>query len=389
MKGFLQAFAAIGLVLIGVVRFCARVGDDVIDVARRVDVPSGGARYLDDMGATGGTMSRTLYPQLANAEDLLKRYPGARYKTPRTEDALEFLDYAGEVYDQFSDDEEEAFWEHAPTISGFGRSQNWLNLQVYKHYKAHKDFEELNTNYRHYALADSLLPHLLTLNTHETDIPNEDLMLSALANEIRLRRELAIKTETYPLNENASWTSINQNDLYSLFGEYFLLRYELLKLKRGTEIVKQFDRTFFGIIPFVPLKESYKRSKNTLLTGFNHLEHPESKQMALGLFLHEEIDESKARLFSFISGKEIAPSPDFLKDWAYVRVAVDSLVSESIHGIDTFPKTDAAQQGLFGVKNVVYSSNVPKGIADYFRIARYENVWSEEQFISTLLTANP
>lgn len=389
MKAILQAFAAIGLVLIGVARFCARVGDEVVDVARRVDVPSGGAHHLDDMASANRAFGSAaeLYPHLDNADELLKRYPGAKYKTPKTEDALEFLDYAGEVYEQFSPEEEEAFWEYAPTLSGFVRSQNWLNLQVYKHYRASKDSEELRTNFRHYLLADQLLSRLLELNTHKSDLPGEDLMLSALANEIQIRKEVVARATQ--LAEEIVWSSINCDNLYTLFREYFLMRYELQNLKRGDEILKQFDQTFFRIIPFLPLHESYARAKSTLLNGFNHFEHPNAPQLALGLLLHEEIDESKAQLLSSITGKEIAASPPYLKDWAYVNLIVDSLVVESIHGVDTFPKTEAGVQGLFGVKNVVYASNTPKGITDYFKLARYDNVWSEEKFTSTFLTTTP
>lgn len=240
MKGFATALGAIGLVLLSFLKFCGRIGDDVVSLARHA--PTSSLTHVDDLAHTKALMQSTRY-----ADDAISTYPGFVRRGEGLSEALNFVDQEGRSYEEYSAAERDTFWSERQSLANATYVMQSINCRMFLHFKEKEDTAKLNQDFAGWDEAEEWYHEINALNSTKYPLTKPEVIVAVLLKETKLGTD-----------------EVSRAQVNVIFQEYFELRESILQQPNGDVQMAEFDNVFLTPVPFVTLETSFERAKEGL-----------------------------------------------------------------------------------------------------------------------------
>lgn len=240
MKGFATALGAIGLVLLSFLKFCGRIGDDVVSLARHT--PTSSLTHVDDLAHSKALLQSSRY-----ADDAISAYPGFVRRGEGLSEALNFVDLEGRSYEEYSAAERDTFWSERQSLANATYVMQKIQYRMFLHFKEKGDVAKLNQDFAGWDEAEEWYQEINALNNTEYPVTRPEAFVAALLKEAQLGAD-----------------DTSRAHVSSIFQAYFKLRESILQQPNGDVQMAEFDNVFLTPVPFVTLETSFERAKEGL-----------------------------------------------------------------------------------------------------------------------------
>lgn len=235
MRGALATIGSIGVICLAGLRLCARVGDDVVSLARAGRSASS-LSHVDDLAS-----SRALWAT-QSLDDGLRGYSIRR----GADNLLDVVDAAGNTYEAYSPEEKERFWTDS---AAYASRNDFIEMQEYLLYKKLTEKSVVSLDHptlKTWAKAELLFAEVSEPWKGKLSLTNEIQMVMALHKELKRDESLVEQGDT--------------SYVHRVFTNYLALRHKALLEPGGEEKMRKFDNIFLVTNPFVSLEQSYERA---------------------------------------------------------------------------------------------------------------------------------
>jgi len=240
MKGIATALGAIGLVLLSFLKFCGRIGDDVVSLARHA--PTSSLTHVDDLAHSKALIQGSRY-----ADDAISAYPGFVRRGDGLNEVLNFVDLEGRSYEEYTLAERDTFWSDRQSQASTVHVMQKIRYRMFLHFREKGDTARLKTDFPEWNEAYEWYQEIDALNTSNFPVTRPESFVAVLIKEGHLEGKENLRS------------SVN-----AIFEEYFQIRASTLQQPEGEARMLEFDNVFLSPVPFVTLENSFERAKEGL-----------------------------------------------------------------------------------------------------------------------------